>query len=445
MIKEKKKKSKYVFYKTKSQILLEYFRTVFFSVLLAFIITSSLAMHARNEMIKDISNQHIEQEHLDKQIAIKLIEQTDLLEDLQTKKYSICMHVGNLFESAGDYKDAQLAYEMAVEKSHNTNYKSHLKLIEVLVAQEKFDEANAFLDSIKDFTDKDLIKFKTRSNIVIGDKYYSIGKFLSAAKKYENADFYYNKFSKKDKKIDESIKKRIVNAYIQTADIMVKSGYNSDGVRFLKKAEQYAPDDFQIRYKLAIILTDLDPEKALEYFTPLLEEIPQDIDYNVYNTALMKSANIAELRSEFTKAKYYRYKIHSTDLFLERKVVYKDDIETLLKSFIVKKSFFTYPIKPTFIFNNVSNKDIINLKGDFILTNKDKELEKITLNVANKNNPLLSYNDEPNEINIKFQKKVYTKRELENYTIKIYLYKDEKFKTLVAEVKVPQSSYQNLF
>ena len=154
----------------------------------------------------------------------------------------------------------------------------------------------------------------------IADKYYSLSKFLSAAKTYEKANFYYNKFTKKDSAIDDVIKSRIVNSYIQTADIMVKSGYNSDAIRFLKKAEEYSPKDFNIRYKLAIVLSDADPETSVKYFEDLLEERPQDIDCAVYNNALMKAANIADLDNRPTEAKYYRYRIHSNDIFIGRKV-----------------------------------------------------------------------------------------------------------------------------
>ena len=45
----------------------------------------------------------------------------------------------------------------------------------------------------------------------MGDKYYSIGKFLSAAKSYEKAKFYYDKFTRKDPVVESSIKNRIKN------------------------------------------------------------------------------------------------------------------------------------------------------------------------------------------------------------------------------------------
>ena len=441
MIKEKEKKTKYNFKKTRTQIIIEYLRTILCSIFIAVVITTSLAIHARNEMIKDIFASAEEQKILDKKTAMEVITQTNLLKDLKNKTYAVCMHAGEIYEIAGDYTDAQRAYELAIEKSKTGVYTPYYKLICVLAAQEKFNEANAVLDNIKDISNKKLIKFKTRSYITIGDKYYSIGKFLSAAKTYEKADFYYNKFSKKESVVEDSIKNRIINSYIQVADIMVKTGLNSEAVRFLKKAEKYAPEDFKIRYKLAIVLSDSDPEKSVEYLDALLEEIPQEIDYGVYNTALMKAANIADLDGRPTQAKYYRYKIHSIDLFINRKVIYKNDIETNLRSFSAKKVLFNYPLKATYHFLNNSNIDIINVYGDFVLCHNNKPLETISTVVANKNKPMLAFSNEPNSVSVAFKKKIYTKKELENYTIKIYLYKDEKYKTLVYENTIPCRSF----
>ena len=421
--------------------MLEYLRTILCSFILAVIITVCLTIHARNEMIKDIFESDNTQKIMDRKVALEIILNTNLLKDLKNKTYSVCMHAGEICEIAEDYKDAQDAYELAIRKSKPGNYKPYYKLICVLVAQQKFEDADAVLNNIKDVSNKNLVKFKTRAYITIGDKYYSIGKFLSAARTYESAKFYYDKFEKKDKKIDEAIVERIINSYIQTADLMVKTGLNSDAVRFLKKAEKYAPDNLNLKYKLAIVLSDSDPEKSVEYLETLLEKIPQDIDYSVYNSALIKSANIADLDGRPTKAKYYRYKIHSIDMFINRKVVYKNDIETELKSFTIKKALFSYPLKATYQFLNVSNNDIFNLKGDFILCINNKEVETVTQQIANKNKPLYSYTDTPNNVEIKFNKKIYTKKELENYNIKIYLYKDPKYKTYIGENKIPLKSF----
>ena len=441
MIKEKKKNTKFNIKKTKLQILIECIRTIFCAFLCGTVITIGLVMHARNEIIKNPFLDPHEQSRLEKKIALEIISESDLLKDLTTKNYKYCMRVGEIYEIAGEYANSQKAYESAIKKTKPNNFTPYQKLIFVLVAQENFDEVDLLLDSIKDRTDKGLIKFKTRSYLTIGDKYYSMGKFLSAAKAYERARFYYNKFSKKDSEIEKSIMNRILNSYIKVADVMVKNGLNSDAVRYLKKAENYDNENFMIKYKLAIVYSDLDPELSVSYFDSLLKEIPQEIDYDIYNLALMKSANIVDLDGRTTQAKYYRYKIHSNDLYIKRKVIYKNDLEITINSFSRKKVLFSYPLKVTYGFLNTSNYDIKALTGDFILCQNDKPIETITKSVATNDTPLLISAEEPNLINIEFKKKIFTKKELDTYTIKIYLYKDKKFKTLVCENIIPKSSF----
>ena len=67
---------------------------------------------------------------------------------------------------------------------------------------------------------------------------------------------------------------------------MVQSGLNTEALRYLKKAEKIVPDNMNIKYKLAIILSDLAPEESIEYIEKLLEIEPQNIDYNLYNKAV---------------------------------------------------------------------------------------------------------------------------------------------------------------
>ena len=443
MIREEERRTKYNIKKTKNRLLMEYARTAAISALIAITFTTLLAIHARNEMIQNLYANIEEQQKLDERIAREIILQTDFAKNLAKENYAVCMHVGELYETIHDYTNAQTAYEYALNRAKPGMYKPYYKLASVLIAQEKFSEAQQILNRLKDTNNKNLIKYKTRAYIEMGDKYYSIGKFLSGAKCYEKAYFYYDKFKKKDKVVESSLKERISGAYTQVADIMVKSGLNSDAVRFLKKAENYDPENLNVKYKLAIILSDSDPEKSIDYFEELVSKIPQYIDSSVYNNALMKSARIADLDNRPTRAKYYRYKIHSVDLFINRKVVYPNDFAVELEELIVKKSWFTYPIKAVYKFINVSNSDIVNLYADFVLTLNDKEIETITKTVSNKNAPLLSNGYESAPIRVSFKKKILTRRELRHYTIRIYLYKDEKYKTLISETEVPEKSFEN--
>lgn len=435
MIKEKQKNVEKK--KTISQILMEYVKTVSISILVAAVFTTCLTIKARNDMIKNLYIDIAEREKMDEKIAKQLVAQSDLQESLSTKKYSICMQVGNLYETAKDYPNAQIAYELAVSRAKPGIYTHYTKLAGVLIAQEKFEEAEKIIKSVRDEKNVNLIKFKTRSYITMGDKYYSIGKFLSAAKSYEMAQFYYSRFSKKDKKITKSIQDRIVNAYIETAGVMVKNGYNSEAVRFLKKAEKYEPENYNIKYKLAIVYADLDPIKSVEYFEILFDKMPQNIDYSTYSKALIKAANIEDLQGNITQAKYYRYKIHSLDLLISNKVVYKNDIEVYLESFKIRKFLFKYRLKGVFVFKNVSSSDIFRMSADFVLKNGDKARESFTISVVNKDKPLLSNGGESEDIEVKFGKNIFTKKELSNYTIDIYIYKDPKFRTFLGNYKIP--------
>lgn len=438
MIKEKKIKSKYNYKKSIKIVIFEYLKTIVLSFMVAVIITFGLAIKARNEMIKNIYANIKEQKLIDRQMAEKFIQSnSDLLNDIKNKKYIVCMHIGELYETVDDYEKAQIAYESAVEKVGVGNYKPYYKLICVLAAQEKFNEINKIMSKIKDFPDKKLIKFKTKAYLAIGDKYYSIGKFIQAAKNHEKAKFYYDKFKKKDKVVEQSIENRIINSYIQVANTLVNMGYNSDAVRYLKKVEKYIPDDLIIKYKIGIILSDSNPEEAVKYLEPLFEKIPQEIDNGVYCSALMKAANIADLEGRHTVAKKYRYKIHSADLFIKRKVIYKNDIDTIIGDYTVRKVLFTYPLKLNYNFANLTGYPIKQLKADFVLSLDNKALETYTTDIATKDEPLIPNGIGQKQVEVKFKRLIFTKKELVNYSIKIYAYKDEKYKTLISETKIP--------
>ena len=145
---KKNKKSKYV--KTKQQILMEYLRTIGFSFSFALVFTVVLAIHARSEMIRNLYANPGEQLKMDEAVARQIIVQSDLLKDLKNKKYAICMQVGNLYETINDYKNAQFAYELALERANRGNYTPYYKLAVVLIAQEKFKDAEKLINSLED-------------------------------------------------------------------------------------------------------------------------------------------------------------------------------------------------------------------------------------------------------------------------------------------------------
>ena len=411
-------------------------KTIGLSLIFATVFTICLTINARSTMIKNLYAEANKDSYISKQLAQQILAHNNVIFTLETKTCSFCMQIGKLYETIKDYKNAEYAYYLAVKKSKHGNYAPQTKLVQLYANQEKFEEAEKIIQSVDDANNEKIIKFKTRAYIDLGDKYYSIGKYISSAKNYEKAQYYYSRLNHKDIYVENSIKNRIINAYDNSATILVKNGYNSDAVRLLNKAKKYFPDSLVINYKLAIIYSDLDPEVSVKYFEDLAKKIPQKIDYNIYNKALIKSANIADITGDEIKAKYYRYKIHSNDLFVMQKVLYPSDVNVYEQNYKVTKRFFKYHISGTYSFQNVSNENINRMYADFVLRQGDKNRETYTVLCADKKNPLISNGTESNKFNVKLGRNILTKKELKEYYLDIYLYKDKKFKTLVSSRKI---------
>ena len=440
MIKEKKKKSKYSFEKTKKQIIIEYMRTIIASMVIAAMITACCVNKARNSIIENVTIKQKEEYTIEKELAYKIINESDITEHLEIKSAQECIKAGEIFEIVNYYKKAENAYKIAIKKSKINNYNAHFKLTCLYVNQSNFDKAIELINSVPDNSSQNLIKYKTKSYLALGDKYYSIGKFVKASNNYEKAKFYYSKTKRIDDVVLKSIDNRIYEAYLHASDELALASKNSVALDYLKKAEAINKDTPELEYRFAILYSDADPELSVKYINKIINKIPQYVDYSIYTKALTKSAIIADLDNRPNDAKHYRYKIHSIDLYLQRKVIYKEDIELLLKSFSIKKIFFTYKLQPTFNFTNATNMDYTNLYADFILYSNNKKIEQVTKQISDKKKPLYAYNNNTVDVPVEFKKHLLTKKELNDYSIKIYIYKDKKFKTYLGEIQVPTKS-----
>jgi len=436
MIKEKTKREPEI---TLAQELRGYVKTAGISFAAATLFTVLLSFHSRSEMIKNLYTNKVDRAQIEKQIAQQIVNHSDLTSSLTSKSYAVCINVGDLYYAAGDLQRAEYAYHLALQKSPNGVFAAHQKFATVLITQNKTKDAEEIINDVRDINTLKLIRFKTRTYIILGDKYYSESKFLKAAEAYEKANYYYNRLHKRDKVVHESILKRLVNSYIETAAIIIKKGgSSSDAVRFLKKALKYDSDNLQIKYRLALIYADLDPVIAIDYFDELMQKIPQDIDYMAFGKALIKAANIMDIQNNQIQAKYYRYRIHSLDLYTKNKVVYKNDINIELKSLKIKKVFFKYQLRNSYRIINVSSDDIKDLYAEFVLKKDDKVKQVIVVTCATKKLPLFANEPDGRKVDVILGKNIFTKNELQRYTIDIYLYKDPKFKTLIGSHRILQ-------
>ena len=129
--------------------------------------------------------------------------------------------------------------------------------------------------------------------------------------------------------------------------------------------------------------------------------------------------------------------MHSIDLFVNNKVIYKDDVDVLLDKFTVKKWLFTYRLRGVFRFKNVSHVDIKKMSVDFVLNRNGKVKEIKTFKCVEKGKPLYSNGGVTEDFTVVLGKNIFTQKELDQYSIDVYLYKDDKYKTLVYSIKIP--------
>ena len=107
-----------------------------------------------------------------------------------------------------------------------------------------------------------------------------------------------------------------------------------------------------------------------------------------------------------------------------------------MDSFKIKKILFQYKLKARYKIKNNSSTNIKNLSADFVLRKGDKVRDYSTKNFANKERVLKANGGETQGITISLGKNIFTKRELNEYVIDVYIYKDEKYKTLIVSTPV---------
>lgn len=417
--------------------ILLYLKNIAISILIALIITICLLFNTRQHVINNFNNSYVNNLKFNKHFAKELLQNSELNINFQQQSFSTCMYFASLYYTIEQYDNAKNIYSIAMLKSKPNNYQAHLKYVEILILQNKLNEAKEFIENIPDNNNKNLIKMKSNSYLLLGDALFAQKKYLTAARYYKKSKFYYDLFKKRKKTIEEKLINDISNSYNKVADILVENNYPKEAIEYLKKARKIKPNDFITEYKLAILYSDLDPLKSLEYFEQLIKQKPQEIDSNIYIKALMHSANIESLSGNEIKAKLYRYKIYSFEELLKHKVVYKNDFDIIFQNINYSKKFFKYRINTIIRIQNHSLSNINKLYVELILKKDDKILDKITKECISNKKILQADGDLTPPIEITFNKNFLTKTDLSKLEIDIYLYKDEKYKTLIKTKTVP--------
>lgn len=409
----------------------KYLHTILIAAALSCMVVVAIVVHARMSIEDElyITNEH--QSKMQRKFTESILSQEDVLGKLYSEDYKYNIYMGDLHLSVGDFAEAEAYYQQAIYLAPDATYDHYLKLMILYLRTHQIEKAEQLENSVVDKNSQKLIKFKCRANILLGDYYYQIKNGTLSNKKYKLAEYYFDKLNVRKVKSREYIKNGVLASFVQIADKYVDEQNYLEAYRFLKRAETVAPENLTIKYKLALVLSYIDPMKSIDYFDIIKKNKPQMVSFYLYYETLMRAAEICRVRGELPESKLYAYKAGSIKNFYENNIVNAEVIflDFLHSKVLTSKKSDKFVLK--YRLTNITTHNLSNVKMDVIFYNDGHPMATFTKTVFTKDIYL-----RPNEtspiININFNAPLHFKKNVyENISYEIYLYSNEKYKTLM--------------
>ena len=409
---------------------IKYFNTFFVAFLLALAVVITASIHARMSIDDELYITKESQSKLKRKFTESILSQEEALGKIYSDDYKYNIYIAGLNQSIGNFEKAEFYYKRAIYLAPMATYEHYLKLIALYLEYDKPQKAEEIESTVDDKSDQKLIKFKCNANILLGDYYYKHNEAKLANKKYTSANFYFNKLKRRVVRVREYIENGLLASNTKIADGFVKEQNYLEAYRYLKKAEKNAPDSILIKYKLALVLSHINPMKAIEYFDYIKVREPQNISFYLYYETLMRAAEISKIRGNMPEAKLYTYKASSAKSFYENNVVNPDVINFDFIHSKIQTSKKSDKFSLKFRVTNATSQNIYNLQMDTIFLMNGKPVAKFNQTLYDKDK-MLHVGETSPVININYNApQHYKKIEYPKVSFEIYLYKNPKYKYL---------------
>lgn len=409
----------------------KYLNSFFAAIFVAALVVTFLSIDARMSIEDELYTTKEQQSKIQRKFTESILSQEHVLGRLYSDDYKYNIYMGNLHLSVGEYPEAEIYYKHAITLAPDATYEHYLKLLILYLNTNQPEKAEQIEHSAVDKNEQRLIKFKCKANMLLGDYYFKNNDGITANKKYRMADYYFDKLDLRKVKDRTYIQQAILASYVQIADKYVKEENYREAYRSLIRAEKIDYSNLTVKYKLALVLSYINPIKAIEYYDIIKKQEPQMLSFYLYYETLMRAAEICEIRGDKPSAKLYTYKASSAKNFYENNIINSDVIylDFLISKIEPSKKFDRFILK--YRLTNITTYILSNVKMDIIFYHKDEPLAQFTKTVFNKENYL-----RPNEtspiININFDApKHYKKNVYEDINFEIYLYSNDKYKCLM--------------
>lgn len=300
-----------------------YLKTFFLTVLFTFISVIILLIIIQHQVYTENLNAQLQDDKIDYYLIGVLIEKNKYLEKKYPENYKINLKLGILYEKEKDYTNSEIEYKKAIAKAPYDEFVPDYKLSLLYLTLNRFDVAEAIMDSLKEKPNKKLIEYKADIYEKLGDKYYNLGDYENAVEKYEKSLSYW-KILKKKREI-EYAKNSLASSYVYLADNYLNNMNTEDAVDSLKMAMSLVSSPL-LKYKLALLLMKDNPDTAYQYFEEVFNTAPQIINYDEYYKFLSDLAENANTQGDIARTELYKYKMKKLKEYFKTNVLYTEDI-----------------------------------------------------------------------------------------------------------------------
>jgi len=410
--------------------ILSYVKVIVIALVSAILVSGVLIYFAQLDVINHSSSRYNEKILRD-YIKNTVILQNEDLEMQYPDDYRIDIHLGYLNQVIEDYAKAEDYYKKAIEKAPYNCYRPYFELAKLYVTMGRYDDSEEVMDDVPDKANIALIKYKSEIFRLLGDGYFNTGKYDFAIDKYNRSLYYQDKLEKPQKKVIAQINSQIFICNLNLADIYVNSDKIPEAVKHLKAAENYDPNSFNVRYKMAVANANYDPETSYKYFKALFDEDPTKVDYRAYYKVINLLSELYYEEGDTVKSDLYAFKAKQLLDYVASNVIYYND---LIFKVTDKKLYSINRRSKTLLtlrIQNCSNIPIRSLNVTVTYRLGKKVLEEYTKKIIDKNN-ILAAGDTIPDITLIPQKFTLIKdKDIPKITAEIYLYKSSTNKICV--------------
>ncbi len=404
-------------------IIFEYLKTFILTIITMSIVLLIVFAFAQHSAYNNIINSQVQDDEIEYYLIGMLIDKNKYLEEKYPKNYKINLKLGILYEVAQNYSNSEQQYKMAMAKAPFDEFQPTYRLANLYIRLGKVNEAEELMAKIQERPNKALIKYKGEIYNKLGDYFYNNGDYKVAVEKYKEALFYYKILKSEEVK---NINNSMASAYVYLADEEVYNMKIQEAIETLKAAMSIV-DAPILKYKLALLLTQKDPDLAYKYFEEVFKKEPSIINYDFYEQFLLHRADEAFVQGKKAESDLMQYRAKKFKEYYKNNILSVDDvsIEYCEGNIIYNKWNKKYTVNLQMQLKNTSSRNLNSLFVQIIFKDEARQITDYFEQIVDKNSVLKAGSFSP-IINIQTSKREFNR--------------EDKRKTITAEVYVSKLS-----